>query len=166
MLNASFFICGVRGFDMKKLIFAFLLFPLSVQAMCLSFYYDQKGQSIATRCGSHEEEVKCEKQDAYWDGKVCREIELIKNCKAQGGTWRQVGFKNVNLSVFDVLDNPNKAGSQKFRNVCICEEPLIWNGEACVSALPPELQNNLVAVWCDSLRKEMNIYIPDEILKP
>lgn len=149
---------------MSKFILAFLLFPFSVQALCLSFYYDANGQKHALRCGPHPE-VECAKQDAYLKDGVCHEVEAIKNCKAQGGSWRQVQLKSRVLSIGDVLENPENALKEGFRNTCICQEPLMWDGSECVAELPSALKNDLVNVWCDSLRKDMVIYIPPEILE-
>ena len=138
---------------MKKLvlILGLCLFPFSVYAVaftCLEFYYDKDGQThdIDCRQAHQSPDVKCSNEgDFYWDGKACREVAVIKNCQKQGGSWMQV----------QLLPKPI------FKNTCICPKNRFWDGEKCVSQISPSLRKNVVTVWCDKLRKNIDVYIPD-----
>ncbi len=148
---------------LRILVLLFSLLPLCVNAEYFTYSYDKNGQSHLTKGDKGSQCMrKLQKEFVYWDGESCREIEIVKKCLAQGGEWRQVQLREVTLSV---ADSP-LSFARGFRDTCICPEPLLWDGEKCVETLPIDKQNKMITVWCDSLRKEMNIYIPDEILNP
>lgn len=139
---------------MKKLILAIVLFSMSVSGTafaCLEFYYDKDGQMHDINCKNARTspDIKCRnKGNFYWNGKNCQEIEVIKNCENSRGTWRQV----------QLYPKP------VFKNTCVCRKGF-WNGKKCVTNVTPEIRHNLHRVWCDSLRKKIDVYIPSEIMK-
>lgn len=138
----------------KKFILAlvFVMLPISAHSVafaCMEFYYDKDGQTHKIECkyARNNPDVKChEKGDFYWDGQGCRKIEVVENCKRQGGSWREV----------QLLPEP------VFVNTCICSKNLMWNGKSCTNRLAPEMKRNVRKVWCDSLRKEVKVYLTSQ----
>jgi len=150
---------------MKKWCLIFFLLPTCAQAMCLQFYNDKNGQSHAVRCGQQMPEVECkQKGDFYWDGQTCREIEPIKNCKAQGGEWYEVQIR-YDMSINEVLNNPENTLSGGFKNVCICPKYHFWNGVHCAAEAQTAADKKCrLEVWCEKKRSKIRLLITPETL--
>ncbi len=117
---------------MKALILFLTFFPLYANAVCLEFYYDKNGQSHSVRCNSGLAQVQC-KGSTYWDGYTCREVEIIKSCKNQGGIWKQVQLRSGNVR--------NKGSYEHmFVNMCVCPNQKVWDGVKCRNDIPKSRQ--------------------------
>lgn len=118
---------------MKKLIFLLMLIPFSAMALCLDFYLDKNGQLQSVKCGSQRPELKC-KNGTYWDGKICRKVEIIKICKRQGGVWKQVQLRVARMS--DAFEPGALARNRSIINMCVCPHSRVWDGKECRSDVP------------------------------
>ncbi len=151
---------------MKKWFLIFWLFPVCAQAFCLQTYNDKNGQSHGVRCsGKPLPEVECsQKGDFYWDGKVCREIAVVKNCKAQGGEWLTVQIR-YDMSLGNVVNSPENTLSRGFKNVCVCPSRSLWNGAQCVADRQVVADKRCqLKVWCEKKREDINLRITSEVL--
>lgn len=151
---------------MKKWFLIFWLFPVCAQAFCLQTYNDKNGQSHGVRCsGKPLPEVECsQKGDFYWDGETCREIPVIKSCKAQGGDWVAIQIRH-DMSLDDVLGNPEDTLSSGFKNVCLCPEHEYWNGAQCTAASQIAAEKRCrLNVWCEKKMEDINLLITPEAL--
>ena len=107
---------------MKSLLFILTFFPICANAVCLEFYYDKNGQQHSAKCNSGIIQLQC-KGHTYWDGYGCKEVEIIKFCKNQGGVWKQVQLRAGNMR--------NQQNNQMFVNMCVCPNQKVWDGYKC-----------------------------------
>ena len=122
---------------MKKFLFLLLFLPISGWSMCLEFYLDKDGQLHAVPCGQGGLMLNCGPEQ-YRDGEFCRDIEIIKSCKAQGGTWEQAQLRGADLA--DALNPDNLRNKKAIIHLCVCPNQTVWDGQNCRSDIPIQQQ--------------------------
>lgn len=105
-----------------------MFIPAYASAVCLEFYLDKDGQIHPAKCNSDRPEVLCRQlnKETYWNGKACVIPKVIKDCKSQGGYWKQVQLR--------VPGESDKG--RNFINMCICPNKEVWDGKKCRSDIP------------------------------